>query len=188
MPPAAESGWGPTSGQTSCRDMARTISRSGRACCGVMCSWRSAWLQCAGCSRKRSLIGPISRLVNALAHPVARAGRPGEVVDVVAVIGHGLGVVRIIFVGHHSAGANHFVLRNGQLHVVDAEVGEEFGCVVILVAIPCAVPPDADFRKPLAAKNEIALPARARLGLCVAMVARKPKRTPTSAWSRSTAA
>ena len=55
-------------------------------------------------------------------------------------------------------------LRHGELHVVDAEVGEELGGVVILVAVPGSVPPDADFRKPLAAEQEIALPSGAGLG------------------------
>ena len=49
-------------------------------------------------------------------------------------------------------------------HVVDAEVGEELRCVVILVSVPGSVPPDSDFGEPLAAENEIAFPSGARLG------------------------
>ncbi len=65
----------------------------------------------------------------------------------------------------YSARANHFILRHGEFHVVDAEVGEELRRVVILVAIPRAVPPNSHFRKPLAAEQEIAFPSRTSLGL-----------------------
>ena len=75
------------------------------------------------------------------------------------MIGHGLGAVGIVGAADfHSARTDDFVLRNGELYIVDAEVGEEFGGVVILVAVPGSMPADADFRKPLSAEEKIALP------------------------------
>ncbi len=65
----------------------------------------------------------------------------------------------------HSAGADDFILRDRQLHVIDAEVGEELGRIVILVAIPGSMPPHAYFGKPLAAEHEITLPSGTGLGL-----------------------
>ena len=120
-----------------------------------------------GLHQEAQLDRPHLRLIHALPDFVARAHGPGEVVDVVAVIGQGLGVVRIadFSLDQHAAGADDFILRHRELHVVDAEVGEELGGGVILVAIPGSVPPDAYFRKPLAAKHEIALPSGARLRL-----------------------
>jgi len=95
----------------------------------------------------------------------ARAGRPGEIVNVIAVIGHRLRSVGVRHIADlNAACANDFILRDCQLHVIDAEIGEELRRVVVLVAIPGAVPPYADLRKPLAAEHEIALPSGARLG------------------------
>src|SRR5580658_6658910 len=100
------------------------------------------------------------RLIDALANFVARARRPREVVNVVAVIGVGAGVVWIILlVDLHSAGADDLVLRHRELYVVDAEVGEEFRHGVILMAVPGSVPPYAHFREPLAAQHEVTLPS-----------------------------
>src|SRR5262249_49161147 len=61
--------------------------------------------------------------------------------------------------------ANDLVLRYGQPHVVDAEISEEFGRIVVLVAIPGAVPPDSDLGEPLSAEQEITFPAGSGLRL-----------------------
>src|SRR5580658_10855701 len=91
---------------------------------------------------------------------VARAGGPGEVVNVISVITQSLRAVRIAdFANLHSAGADNFILRHRQLDVVYSEVGKELSESVILMAIPGSVPPHADFRKPLPAQHEIALPS-----------------------------
>ena len=104
------------------------------------------------------------RLIFAFKNPVARADRPGKVVNVIAVIGEGLGVVGVVFlVDQDSARTDNFILRDRKLHVVDAEVGEEFGRGVILMAVPRSIPPDADLGKPLSAEYEITLPARSGL-------------------------
>ncbi len=116
--------------------------------------------------QETQLYGTHLRLVHAFAHLKARAGGPGEIVDVVAVIGERFCAIGIVRAGDfHTARANHLISRGSELHVVDTEVREEFGGGVILMAIPGSAPPHADFRKPLAAEHEVALPSRAGLRL-----------------------
>src|SRR5262249_39716214 len=100
------------------------------------------------------------RLVGGLFDFVTRADRPGEVVDVVAVIGNGLRSIRVINVADFDpAGTDDFVLWHCEFHVVDAEVGEELRSRVVLVAIPSAVPKHSDFREPLPTQQEVTLPS-----------------------------
>ena len=116
--------------------------------------------------RKTQLDGAHLRLIRALFDLVARANGPGEIVDVVAVIGDGFCPIRIIDVADlHAAGADDLVLRYGELHVVDAEVGKKFCGRVILMTVPGSVPPHADLGEPLSTEQEIALPSGAGLGL-----------------------
>ena len=98
--------------------------------------------------QKTQLDGAHLRLIRTLFDLEARADSPGKIVDVIAVIGDGLCAIRIIDVADlHTAGADDLILRHRELHVVDAEVGEEFCGRVILVAVPRAVPPHADLRE-----------------------------------------
>ena len=59
-----------------------------------------------------------------LFHPVARTGCPGKIVDVIAVIGDGLCVVRIIrFPDFYPTGSDDFELRHREFDIGgDAEV------------------------------------------------------------------
>ena len=81
----------------------------------------------------------------------APARRPREVVDVLLHEAEGLGARR----GCRSSISSRPVapttkpLRQRELHVVDAEVGEELGPGVERVAVPRALPEDADLREPL---------------------------------------
>src|ERR1700733_1971546 len=52
----------------------------------------------------------------------------------------------------------------GEIDIVDAEIGEEFRIRVVLMAVPRAMPEDTYLRKPLAAHDEIALISVARHG------------------------
>ena len=106
-----------------------------------------------GLHQEAQLDGAHLRLIGALADLIARADGPGKIVDVVAVIGNGLRVVGVILLADlDSAGTDNLVLWDGQLHIVDAKVGEELGCGVVLVAVPRSVPPDPDLGKPLSAE------------------------------------
>ena len=90
-------------------------------------------------------------------------GGPGEVVYVFGVIADGLGAVAIVLLGDlHAGRADDVVLRQCDLHVVRAEVGEELGHGVELMAIPLAVPPHADLGEPLSREEERPLVAGAR--------------------------
>ena len=90
-------------------------------------------------------------------------GGPGKVVDIFGVEGDGLGTIAVVGVaGLHARGADHVILRQRDLHVIGAEVGEELGHGVELMAIPSAVPPHADLGKPLSGEQEGALVAGAR--------------------------
>ena len=89
-------------------------------------------------------------------------GGPGEVVDILGVEGDGLGAVAVVaLTGLYASRADDVVLRQRDLHVIGAEVGEELGHGVELVAVPCSMPPDADFGKPLSGEQEGALVAGA---------------------------
>ncbi len=88
------------------------------------------------------------------------AGGEGEVVDVFAVEADGLGVVGVAgFAGGDAGGSDHVAVRDGEVDVVGAEVGEELGGGVVLVAVPCAVPEDAGLGEPLTTHDEVALVA-----------------------------
>src|ERR1035441_2707040 len=72
----------------------------------------------------------------------------------------GLGAIPVIGVaGLHAGGADDVVLWQSDLDVVGPKVGEELGHGVELVAVPCTVPPNSDFREPLACEQESALVA-----------------------------
>src|SRR4029077_12776280 len=99
-------------------------------------------------------------------HAVARAGGPGEVMDIVAVVRERLSTVGVLDLFHpHTARTHYFVLRQSQADVIHAEISEELGGCVILVAIPGAVPPHAHFREPLSAEDEVTVPTTASLRL-----------------------
>ncbi len=86
----------------------------------------------------------------------AGASGPGKIVNVCGMIGEHFRAVGIICAGNEvTAGADDFVLRNGDLHVEGAEVREKFGVGVKLMAVPGVLPPDADFGEPLADHIEI---------------------------------
>src|SRR5215472_11320524 len=99
-------------------------------------------------------------------HLVSRADGPGEVVNVIAVVCDSLGAVGVIDTTDlHTTCANHLILRHSQLDVINAEIGEELGGGMILVAIPRALPPHPHFREPLPAQHEITFPSRSGLRL-----------------------
>jgi hypothetical protein len=94
---------------------------------------------------------------------VIRAGRPREVVDVLAVERVGAGAVRVAGPGSLAAGrAEHERLRHGHAHVVDAEVREELGGGVELMRVPAGFLQHAQFRKPLGDEVVVVDIARAR--------------------------
>ena len=89
---------------------------------------------------------------------VVRAGRPREVVHVLRVV-----VVRrraVAFVARRRAfrsrRADGPALGDGQADIVDAEVGEELGRGMKLVAVPARVLKNADLWKPLPEEIEVA--------------------------------
>ena len=91
----------------------------------------------SGLHEEAQFDGAHLRLIFAFKNLVARADRPGKVVNVIAVIGKGLRVVGVVFlVDEDSARTDNFKLRDREAHIVDAEVGKEFGGGVILMAVP----------------------------------------------------
>src|SRR5271169_7035233 len=81
----------------------------------------------------------------------AGAGGPGKIVDVFGAVGERLCAVGIICAGNQiTAGADDFILRDGDFYVEGAEVREKFCGGVELMAVPGVLPPDADFGEPLA--------------------------------------
>jgi len=91
------------------------------------------------------------------------AGRPDEIVDVLlveAIRGRAVGVVVALHL--HAGGANRPSERDGQRHVVDAEVGEELGAGMELMAVPSLILQDAELGKPLSDEEEVADRAGAR--------------------------
>src|SRR3954468_2681362 len=94
---------------------------------------------------------------------VVGTGRPGEVMDIflgIMMRGGAVGLVPAIALG--SRGADDPSSRNGQAHVVGAEVGEEFGRCVELMAVPSGVLEHADLGEPLRDKKEISNRSGAR--------------------------
>ena len=90
-------------------------------------------------------------------------GSPSEVVNIFGMKSYRLGAVSIIVVADlHSSRADDIILRQRNLHVIGAEVGEELGHGMELVAIPLPVPPQADLGKPLSGEQESALITGAR--------------------------
>src|SRR5271155_354048 len=86
----------------------------------------------------------------------AGAGGPGKIVDVFGVVGERFCAVGIICAGNEiAAGADDFILWDGDFHVESAEVSEKFAVGVELMAVPGILPPDADFGEPLADHIEI---------------------------------
>src|SRR5579863_8113095 len=97
---------------------------------------------------------------------IVRARGPRKVVNVVAMVRDRFGPVGIVHAADlDAAGSNYLELGHSQLDVVHSEVRKEFCISVKLVAIPRAVPPHADLRKPLAAEHKIAVPTGALQGL-----------------------
>src|SRR3954464_15923979 len=87
---------------------------------------------------------------------VVGTGRPGEVVDIflgIMMRGRAVDVPAAIALGSRSA--DDPSSRNGQAHVVGAEVGEEFGRCLELMAVPSGVLEHADLGEPLGHKKEI---------------------------------
>src|SRR5438552_10593209 len=90
-------------------------------------------------------------------YAIVWVGRPGEVVDILAVVSYRLGAVRVVAARHLvPARSENIVLRDRQLHVISPEVGEEFCGGVKLVAVPSAVPPRPDLREPLSDHEAVA--------------------------------
>src|ERR1700693_2276701 len=93
---------------------------------------------------------------------VVRTRGPREVMNVVSVVSDGLSPVGIVHIADFdAAGSDHFELRHGELDVVNAEVREKFRVCMKLMAIPGAMPPNADLGKPLAAEHKVAIPTGA---------------------------
>ena len=62
-----------------------------------------------------------------------------------------LGAIGVgLLAGLDAAGADDITLGKREVDVVGTKIGKELGISVVLMAIPRAVPKDADFRKPLA--------------------------------------
>ena len=79
-------------------------------------------------------------LEGVLGYPVTWARSPGEVMNVVAVVSDRLSTVPVLdLFDPHAARAHNFVLRQSQTDFINAEIGEEFGGCVILMAFqaPC---------------------------------------------------
>ena len=88
---------------------------------------------------------------------VVRARRPGEVVDVFLVIAVGRRAVRALLAAALGAGGpDDPSRRHREPHVVGAEVREELGDGVKLVAVPAAVLEHADLGEPLRDEEEVA--------------------------------
>src|SRR5580698_5452695 len=81
---------------------------------------------------------------------------PGKIVDVLGMIGKRFCSVGIIHAGYQvAAGADDFILRNGDFYVEGAEVREKFAVGVELMAVPCVSPPDPHFGEPLTDHVEV---------------------------------
>src|SRR5438093_820629 len=90
-------------------------------------------------------------------YAIVWVGRPGEVVDILAVVSDRLGAVGVVAARHLvPARSEDVVLRDRQLYVISPEVGEELCGGVELVAVPGAVPPHPDLWEPLSDHEEIA--------------------------------
>src|SRR6516225_8969286 len=89
--------------------------------------------------------------------PEVRVSRPGEVVDILAVVSDRLSAVGVAEARHFvPARSQHVVLWHRQFHVISPEVGEELGGGMELVAVPGAMPPHPDLGEPLSDHEEIA--------------------------------
>ena len=96
---------------------------------------------------------------------VIRARRPGEIVDVFLVVMMRRGAVTLVArVALDAGGAHEPAGRHGEPDVVGAEVREELGGRVELVAVPAGILQHADLRKPLCHEVEITDGAGAREG------------------------
>ena len=85
----------------------------------------------------------------------ARIDGPREVVHVLGDEVQCLGAVAVVvLVAQHAGRADHPVARHGQRDVVDAEVGEELGGEMVLMAVPRAVLVHPDLREPLPDERE----------------------------------
>ena len=94
---------------------------------------------------------------------VVRARRPGEIVDVLRIVMMRRRAVALVApTALGAGGADDPAVRDRQPHVVDAEVGEELGRGVELMAVPAGVLEDADLRKPLREEVVVADRSRAR--------------------------
>ena len=91
------------------------------------------------------------------------AGRPGEIVDVLLDMDERLRPVGVLLLRLAAArGPDDVLFGDGDLDPVGAEIGEELGIGVILVAIPRAVLEDADLGEPL--PDHVELPEIPRTG------------------------
>ncbi len=136
----------------------------GRTCCMALEDDRrgSAGRRWDGRARARTWTwtGPSEEKIGAVGDGEVGAGGEGEVADVFAVEAEGLGAVGVAgFAGGDAGGSDHVAAREGEVDGEGAEVGEELGGGVVLVAVPGAVPEDAGFGIPLAAHDEVALVA-----------------------------
>ena len=95
---------------------------------------------------------------------IVRARRPGEVVDVVRIVVMRRRAVALVARGRAfcPSRADNPAVRHRQPDVVDAEIGEELGRGVKLMAVPAGVLEDADLRKPLREEVEVADDAGSR--------------------------
>src|SRR6185369_16194070 len=90
--------------------------------------------------------------------PVLRIRSPGEIMNVVGVVGDGLRSVAVLdFCRFQTGCAVNEVLRQGELDVVGSKVGEKLRIQMELVTVPGALPPDANFGEPLPTKDKVAL-------------------------------
>ena len=138
--------------------------------------WRAAWLYVPGLHEQADLDGSHAAVEVTLDHVVSGLGGPGEVVDVFAAEGQGLGAVFVNGFGKlHPAGAHDFVLRQGELYIEGAEVGKEFCVGMELMTVPRPLPPDADLGEPLRSHHEIVAVAGAGEDLPKLVVERDPE-------------
>ena len=95
---------------------------------------------------------------------IVRARRPREVVHVLLVVAMRRRAVAVVGARSRSTPVAPTIQPSGhgQRHVVDAEVGEELGARVELVAVPARVLQDAELGEPLRDEEEVADGAGAR--------------------------